>query len=167
MPSLKILTLETSFCQGRHNTAANASRFQMVPPPLAITKASVAVAQQLSVAANIPAWATNSQSIKIDPPPVPPRHCKVMEKAGWSVADVDLFEDQRGVRNGANDRNEGTGIAAENSTSTAAALATPSVRLLARASSLLKTGGRAEPWPKTAASRHCASAAAKEQRFRG
>ena len=57
-----------------------------------LTKQSVADAKGLTAIARIVAHATHSQEpAKFTSAPVPAIR-KVMEKAGWSVADVDLFE---------------------------------------------------------------------------
>ena len=88
----KIPTLKPAFAKDGTITAANASSISDGAAALVITKASVAAAQGLSVAANILGWATNSQEpSKFTSAPVPAIR-KVMEKAGWNVNDVDLFE---------------------------------------------------------------------------
>jgi acetyl-CoA C-acetyltransferase len=88
----KIPTLKPAFAKDGTITAANASSISDGAAALVITKASIAAAQGLSVAANILAWATNSQEpSRFTSAPVPAIR-KVMEKAGWSVGDVDLFE---------------------------------------------------------------------------
>jgi acetyl-CoA C-acetyltransferase len=88
----KIPTLRPAFAKDGTITAANASSISDGAAALVVTKASVAAAQGLPVAATILAWATNSQEpAKFTSAPVPAIR-KVMEKAGWTVADVDLFE---------------------------------------------------------------------------
>jgi acetyl-CoA C-acetyltransferase len=88
----KIPTLKPAFAKDGTITAANASSISDGAAALVVTKASVAAAQGLPVAATIIAWATNSQEpAKFTSAPVPAIR-KVLEKAGWSVADVDLFE---------------------------------------------------------------------------
>ena len=88
----KIPTLKPAFAKDGTITAANASSISDGAAALVVTKASVAAAQGLPVAARIIAWATNSQEpAKFTSAPVPAIR-KVMEKAGWSVDDVDLFE---------------------------------------------------------------------------
>ena len=88
----KIPTLKPAFAKDGTITAANASSISDGAAALVITKASVAAAQGLPVAATILAWATNSQEpAKFTSAPVPAIR-KVMDKAGWTVADVDLFE---------------------------------------------------------------------------
>ena len=88
----KIPTLKPAFAKDGTITAANASSISDGAAALVVTRQSVAEAQGLSVAAKIISWATNSQEpSKFTSAPVPAIR-KVMEKAGWSVADVDLFE---------------------------------------------------------------------------
>jgi acetyl-CoA C-acetyltransferase len=88
----KIPTLKPAFAKDGTITAANASSISDGAAALVVTKASVAAAQGLSVAATLVAWATNSQEpAKFTSAPVPAIR-KVMEKAGWSMDDVDLFE---------------------------------------------------------------------------
>ena len=88
----KIPTLKPAFAKDGTITAANASSISDGAAALVITKASVAEAQGLAVAAKIIAWATNSQEpAKFTSAPVKAIQ-KVLDKAGWTVADVDLFE---------------------------------------------------------------------------
>jgi acetyl-CoA C-acetyltransferase len=88
----KIPTLKPAFAKDGTITAANASSISDGAAALVVTKASVAKAQGLNVAATLIAWATNSQEpAKFTSAPVPAIR-KVMEKAGWSLDDVDLFE---------------------------------------------------------------------------
>ncbi len=88
----KIPTLKPAFAKDGTITAANASSISDGAAALVITKASVAQAQGLAVAAKIIAWATNSQEpAKFTSAPVPAIR-SVMAQAGWSLDDVDLFE---------------------------------------------------------------------------
>jgi acetyl-CoA C-acetyltransferase len=88
----KIPTLKPAFAKDGTITAANASSISDGAAALVITKESIAAAQGLTIAAKIIAWATNSQEpAKFTSAPVPAIRT-VMAKAGWSVADVDLFE---------------------------------------------------------------------------
>jgi acetyl-CoA C-acetyltransferase len=88
----KIPTLKPAFAKDGTITAANASSISDGAAALVVTKASVAAAQGLPVAATILAWATNSQEpAKFTSAPVPAIRA-VMAKAGWTVDDVDLFE---------------------------------------------------------------------------
>ena len=88
----KIPTLKPAFAKDDTITAANASFISDGAAALVLTKESVAKAQSLPIAARIVAWATNSQEpARFTSAPVPAIR-KVMEKAGWRVEDVDLFE---------------------------------------------------------------------------
>ncbi|NBR30893.1 MAG: acetyl-CoA C-acyltransferase [Sphingomonadaceae bacterium] len=88
----KIPTLKPAFAKDGTITAANASSISDGAAALVLTKESVAKAQSLPIAARIVAWATNSQEpARFTSAPVPAIR-KVMEKAGWRVEDVDLFE---------------------------------------------------------------------------
>ena len=88
----KIPSLKPAFAKDGTITAANASSISDGAAALIVTKESVAKEQGLPVAAKLLAWATNSQEpAKFTSAPVPAIK-KVMEKAGWSVDDVDLFE---------------------------------------------------------------------------
>lgn len=88
----KIPTLKPAFAKDGTITAANASSISDGAAALVVTKESVAKTQGLPIAARIIAWATNSQEpAKFTSAPVPAIR-KVLEKAGWSVDDVDLFE---------------------------------------------------------------------------
>jgi acetyl-CoA C-acetyltransferase len=88
----KIPTLKPAFAKDGTITAANASSISDGAAALVVTKESVAKAQGLPIAARIIAWATNSQEpAKFTSAPVPAIR-KALEKAGWSVDDVDLFE---------------------------------------------------------------------------
>ena len=88
----KIPTLKPAFAKDGTITAANASSISDGAAALVVTKESVAKAQGLPIAARVIAWATNSQEpARFTSAPVPAIR-KVLEKAGWSVDDVDLFE---------------------------------------------------------------------------
>jgi acetyl-CoA C-acetyltransferase len=88
----KIPTLKPAFAKDGTITAANASSISDGAAALVVTKASVAAAQGLPVAATLIAWATNSQApATFTSAPVPAIRA-VMTKAGWSMDDVDLFE---------------------------------------------------------------------------
>ncbi len=88
----KIPTLKPAFAKDGTITAANASSISDGAAALVITKESVAAAQGLAVAAKIVAWATHSQEPgRFTSAPIPAIRA-VLKKAGWSVADVDLFE---------------------------------------------------------------------------
>ncbi|RJT25077.1 acetyl-CoA C-acyltransferase [Chakrabartia godavariana] len=88
----KIPTLKPAFAKDGTITAANASSISDGAAALVVTKESIAKAQGLPVAARIVAWATNSQEpARFTSAPVPAIR-KVLDKAGWSIDDVDLFE---------------------------------------------------------------------------
>jgi acetyl-CoA C-acetyltransferase len=88
----KIPTLKPAFAKDGTITAANASSISDGAAAIVVTKASIAAAQGLTTAATLVAWATNSQEpAKFTSAPVPAIR-KVMEKAGWTLDDVDLFE---------------------------------------------------------------------------
>ena len=88
----KIPTLKPAFAKDGTITAANASSISDGAAALVVTRESVAAAQGLPVAARIIAWATHSQEpSKFTSAPVPAIQ-KVLQKAGWTVDDVDLFE---------------------------------------------------------------------------
>jgi acetyl-CoA C-acetyltransferase len=88
----KIPTLKPAFAKDGTITAANASSISDGAAALVVTKESVAKAQGLAVAARVIAWTTNSQEpSKFTSAPVPAIR-KLLEKAGWTMDDVDLFE---------------------------------------------------------------------------
>jgi acetyl-CoA C-acetyltransferase len=88
----KIPALKPAFAKDGTITAANASSISDGAAALIISKASIAAAQGLSVAATLVAWATHSQEpARFTSAPVPAIR-SVMAKAGWSLDDVDLFE---------------------------------------------------------------------------
>ena len=88
----KIPTLKPAFAKDGTITAANASSISDGAAALVVTKESVAKAQGLPIAARVIAWATNSQEpARFTSAPVPAIR-KVMDTAGWSLEDVDLFE---------------------------------------------------------------------------
>ncbi len=88
----KIPTLKPAFAKDGTITAANASSISDGAAALVVTRQSLAEAQGLSIAARIVSWATHSQEpAKFTSAPVPAIR-SAMEKAGWTVADVDLFE---------------------------------------------------------------------------
>lgn len=88
----KIPMLKPAFAKDGTITAANASSISDGAAALVVARESAAKAQGLPIAARIVAWATNSQEpAKFTSAPVPAIR-RVMEKAGWSLDDVDLFE---------------------------------------------------------------------------
>jgi acetyl-CoA C-acetyltransferase len=88
----KIPTLKPAFAKDGTVTAANASSISDGAAALVLTRQSVAEAKGLPVVARIVAHAAHAhEPSKFTTAPVPAIR-KVLAKAGWSVADVDLFE---------------------------------------------------------------------------
>jgi acetyl-CoA C-acetyltransferase len=88
----KIPTLKPAFAKDGTITAANASSISDGAAALVLTRASVAARDGLAVQARIVAHAGHAhEPAKFTTAPVPAIR-KVLAKAGWSVADVDLFE---------------------------------------------------------------------------
>jgi acetyl-CoA C-acetyltransferase len=88
----KIPTLKPAFAKDGTVTAANASSISDGAAALVMTRESVAIARGLPIAARIVAHAAHAhEPAKFTTAPVPAIR-KVLDKAGWSVADVDLFE---------------------------------------------------------------------------
>ena len=88
----KIPTLKPAFAKDGTITAANASSISDGAAALVLTRASVATRDGLAVQARIVAHAGHAhEPAKFTTAPVPAIR-KVLAKAGWSVADVDLFE---------------------------------------------------------------------------
>ena len=88
----KIPTLKPAFARDGTITAANASSISDGAAALVLTRASVAERQGLSVKARIVAHAAHAhEPAKFTTAPVPAIQ-KVLAKAGWTVADVDMFE---------------------------------------------------------------------------
>jgi acetyl-CoA C-acetyltransferase len=88
----KIPTLKPAFSKDGTITAANASSISDGAAALVLTRASVAIAHGLTPVARVVAHAAHAhEPAKFTTAPVPAIR-KVLDKAGWSVADVDLFE---------------------------------------------------------------------------
>ena len=88
----KIPTLKPAFAKDGTVTAANASSISDGAAALVMTRESVAREQGLHIAARIVAHAAHAhEPAKFTTAPVPAIR-KVLDKAGWTVADVDLFE---------------------------------------------------------------------------
>jgi acetyl-CoA C-acetyltransferase len=88
----KIPTLKPAFAKDGTITAANASSISDGAAALVLTRASVAAAEGMAVQARIVAHAAHAhEPAKFTTAPVPAIG-KVLARAGWSVADVDLFE---------------------------------------------------------------------------
>ena len=88
----KIPTLKPAFSKDGTITAANASSISDGAAALVLTRQSTATAEGLPVRARIVAHAAHAHEPgKFTTAPVPAIE-KVLKKAGWSIADVDLFE---------------------------------------------------------------------------
>ena len=88
----KIPTLKPAFAKDGTVTAANASSISDGAAALVITTAGVARARGLPIVAEIMAHAAHAQEPgRFTSAPVPAMQ-KALDKAGWSVDDVDLFE---------------------------------------------------------------------------
>jgi len=88
----KIPTLKPAFAKDGTITAANASSISDGAAALVMARESVARAQGLPVVARIIAHAAHAHEPgKFTTAPVPAIR-KLLDKAGWSVEDVDLFE---------------------------------------------------------------------------
>lgn len=88
----KIPTLKPAFAKDGTITAANASSISDGAAALVLTRQSTAAAENLPVRATIVAHAAHAHEPgKFTTAPVPAIE-KVLKKAGWSIADVDLFE---------------------------------------------------------------------------
>ena len=88
----KIPGLKPAFAKDGTITAANASSISDGAAALVLTRASTAAAPGLPVRARIVAHAAHAHEPgKFTTAPVPAIE-KLLKKAGWSIADVDLFE---------------------------------------------------------------------------
>jgi acetyl-CoA C-acetyltransferase len=88
----KIPTLKPAFAKDGTITAANASSISDGAAALLLTRASVAEAEGWHAKARIVAHAAHAhEPARFSTAPVPAIR-KVLDKAGWTVADVDLFE---------------------------------------------------------------------------
>lgn len=88
----KIPTLKPAFAKDGTITAANASSISDGAAALVMTRASVAERQGLNVKARVVAHAAHAhEPSRFTTAPVPAIR-KCLARAGWSVADVDLFE---------------------------------------------------------------------------
>jgi acetyl-CoA C-acetyltransferase len=88
----KIAGLKPAFARDGTITAANASSISDGAAALVLTLASTAAAQGLRVRARIVAHAAHAHEPgKFTTAPVPAIE-KLLKKAGWTIADVDLFE---------------------------------------------------------------------------
>jgi acetyl-CoA C-acetyltransferase len=88
----KIPALKPAFVKDGTITAANASSISDGAAALVMTRQSVAEKLGLPIIARVVATAAHAhEPAKFTTAPVPAMR-KLLEKAGWSVADVDLFE---------------------------------------------------------------------------
>jgi acetyl-CoA C-acetyltransferase len=88
----KIPTLKPAFAKDGTVTAANASSISDGAAALVMTRESVAKANGMPIVARIVAHAAHAHAPALFTTAPVPAMRKVMEKAGWSVDDVDLFE---------------------------------------------------------------------------
>ncbi|PTQ11515.1 acetyl-CoA C-acyltransferase [Sphingomonas oleivorans] len=88
----RIPTLKPAFAKDGTITAANASSISDGAAALLMTRASVAAAKGLPVAARIVATAAHAHAPGLFATAPVPAIRKLLGKAGWAVEDVDLFE---------------------------------------------------------------------------
>jgi acetyl-CoA C-acetyltransferase len=88
----RIPTLKPAFAKDGTITAANASSISDGAAALVLTRASVAESQGLAVAARLVAHAAHAHAPGLFTTAPVPAIRKVLAKAGWDIADVDLFE---------------------------------------------------------------------------
>ena len=88
----KIPTLKPAFSKDGTVTAANASSISDGAAALVLTRQSVAEAKGLPIVARVVAHAAHAhEPSKFTTAPVPAIR-KLLDKAGWNIGDVDLFE---------------------------------------------------------------------------
>ncbi len=88
----KIPTLKPAFAKDGTITAANASSISDGAAAMVLTRASVAEARGLTPVARIVAHASHAHAPGLFTTAPVPAMQKLLAKAGWRVADVDLFE---------------------------------------------------------------------------
>jgi acetyl-CoA C-acetyltransferase len=88
----KIPTLKPAFAKDGTITAANASSISDGAAALVMTRESVATAQGMPIVARIVAHAAHAHAPALFTTAPVPAIRKVLEKAGWNIGDVDLFE---------------------------------------------------------------------------
>jgi acetyl-CoA C-acetyltransferase len=88
----KIPTLKPAFAKDGTITAANASSISDGAAALVLTRESVATARGMPVVARIVAHAAHAHAPPLFTTAPVPAIRKVLAKAGWNIADVDLFE---------------------------------------------------------------------------
>jgi acetyl-CoA C-acetyltransferase len=88
----KIPTLKPAFAKDGTVTAANASSISDGAAAMVVTRESTAKAKGLTIEARLVAWATHSQlPARFTQAPVPAIQ-KVLDRAGWTIGEVDLVE---------------------------------------------------------------------------
>ncbi len=88
----KIPTLKPAFARDGTITAANASSISDGAAALVMTRASVAERLGLNPVARVSAHAAHAQAPALFTTAPVPAMRKVLDRAGWAVGDVDLFE---------------------------------------------------------------------------
>ena len=88
----KIPTLKPAFAKDGTITAANASSISDGAAALVLTRASIAADRGLQPVARLVAHAAHAHAPALFTTAPVPAIRKVLDRAGWSVADVDLFE---------------------------------------------------------------------------
>ena len=88
----KIPSLKPAFSKDGSVTAANASSISDGAAALVMTRASVAETLGMTVVAKVVAHAAHAHEPRLFTTAPVPAIRKVLEKAGWTVDDVDLFE---------------------------------------------------------------------------
>ncbi|MDB5543542.1 MAG: acetyl-CoA C-acetyltransferase [Hyphomicrobiales bacterium] len=88
----RIRALKPAFAEGGTITAANASSISDGAAALVITGAATAERRGLQVAARIVAYGSHAQAPSQFTTAPAPAIRKVLDRAGWRIADVDLFE---------------------------------------------------------------------------
>jgi acetyl-CoA C-acetyltransferase len=88
----KIPTLKPAFAKDGAITAANASSISDGAAALVLTRASIAEQAGLKPIARIAAHAAHAQEPGLFTTAPVPAMKKALDRAGWSVSDVDLFE---------------------------------------------------------------------------
>ncbi len=88
----KIPGLKPAFAKDGTITAANASSISDGAAALVLTRESVAAAQGLPIVARIVAHASHAHHPGLFTTAPVPAIRKLLDKAGWNIADVDLFE---------------------------------------------------------------------------
>ncbi len=88
----KIPTLKPAFAKDGTITAANASSISDGAAALVMTRESVATAKGMPIAARIVAHAAHAHAPPLFTTAPVPAIRKLLDKAGWNIDDVDLFE---------------------------------------------------------------------------